>query len=126
MFVASDEATSGSVIEKHDRISPSSSGCSHCSCCSGVPNMASSSMFPVSGAAQFIASGAIIGLRPEISASGAYSRLDRPGAERRVGQEQVPQPAVAGLLLQVLDRPAGVVQGDACGATCSAKTGSAG
>ena len=36
-------------------------------------------MFPVSGAAQFIASGAMSGLRPEISANGAYSRLLRPG-----------------------------------------------
>ena len=37
---------------------PSSSGSSHRSCCSGVPNMARTSMFPVSGAEQFIASGA--------------------------------------------------------------------
>src|SRR5882724_3964023 len=37
MFVASDEATSGSVIAKHERISPASSGFNHCCCCSGVP-----------------------------------------------------------------------------------------
>src|SRR5580658_9987621 len=36
-FVASDEATSGSVIEKHDRISPASNGLSHFSFCSAVP-----------------------------------------------------------------------------------------
>jgi hypothetical protein len=35
-------------------------------------------MLPVSGAAQFSASGAIAGLCPVISASGAYCRLDRP------------------------------------------------
>jgi hypothetical protein len=39
MFVASELATAGSVIEKHDRISPSSKGISHRSVCSGVPNM---------------------------------------------------------------------------------------
>ena len=70
MFVASDDATAGSVIEKHDRISPSSSGCSHCSCCSGVPNWLRISMLPVSGAEQFVASDAI-GDVPMISASGA-------------------------------------------------------
>ena len=57
-------------MAKHDRISPSSSGWSHCSFCSSVPNIVSTSMFPVSGAAQFIASGARW-LRPLISASGA-------------------------------------------------------
>src|SRR5580704_1944496 len=36
MLVASDDATSGSVIEKQDRISPASSGVSHFSFCSGV------------------------------------------------------------------------------------------
>ena len=35
-------------------------------------------MFPVSGAEQLSASGAIHGLRPVISASGAYCRLVRP------------------------------------------------
>ena len=35
-------------------------------------------MFPVSGAAQLVAAGAIRGLRPMISASGAYCRLVRP------------------------------------------------
>ena len=38
MLVASDEATSGSVIAKADRISPSSSGVSHSSFCAGEPN----------------------------------------------------------------------------------------
>ena len=35
MFVASEEATSGSVIAKHERMSPASSGSSHCRFCSG-------------------------------------------------------------------------------------------
>src|SRR6266478_952647 len=37
MLVASDEATSFSVMLKHERISPASSGFSHFCCCSGVP-----------------------------------------------------------------------------------------
>src|SRR5438477_9258008 len=37
MFVASDEATLGSVIAKHERISPASSGFNQRACCSGVP-----------------------------------------------------------------------------------------
>ena len=58
MLVASEEATAGSVIAKPDRISPASSGLNHRSCCSGEPNCASTSMLPVSGAAQFMAGGA--------------------------------------------------------------------
>ena len=71
ILVASDDATSGSVIEKHERISPSRSGSSHALRCSSVANMCSSSMLPVSGAEQFIASGAIAGERPDSSATGA-------------------------------------------------------
>ena len=98
MLVASEEATSGSVIENAERISPSSSGSSQRSFCSSVPNSDSSSMLPVSGAEQLIASGAIHGLRPVISASGAYCTLVRPGAVFvRAREEQVPQPAPAGL-----------------------------
>jgi hypothetical protein len=37
MFVASEEATSGSVIAKQERISPFKSGLSQRSFCSGVP-----------------------------------------------------------------------------------------
>ena len=68
MLVASDEATSGSVMAKAERISPFSRGRSHCSCCSGVPNSDSTSMLPVSGAAQFMASGARAMERPVTSA----------------------------------------------------------
>ena len=70
MFVASELATHGSVIAKHERISPSSSGTSHSSCCSVVPNSARISMLPVSGAAQFVAS-EVSRLWPMISQSGA-------------------------------------------------------
>ena len=78
MFVASEDATSGSVMQKADLIAPSSSGRSQRSCCCGEPNSASTSMLPVSGAAQLSASGASAGLRPVISASGAYWRLVSP------------------------------------------------
>src|SRR5262252_8645499 len=37
MLVASEEATSGSVMAKQERISPASSGLSHFSFCSAVP-----------------------------------------------------------------------------------------
>ena len=81
MLVASELATSGSVMAKHERISPRSSGASHASRCAGVANMCSSSMLPVSGAEQLNTSDAQ-NTRPMISASGAYSRLARrvPGS----------------------------------------------
>mmetsp|Transcript_25164 Transcript_25164/g.100161 ORF Transcript_25164/g.100161 Transcript_25164/m.100161 type:complete len:358 (+) Transcript_25164:526-1599(+) len=71
-FVGSDDATPGSVIAKHERISPASSGASHVARCAGVPNCASTSMFPVSGAEQFITSGAHSD-RPSSSQIGAYA-----------------------------------------------------
>ncbi len=78
MFVASLEATSGSVMAKPDRIVPSSRGSSHCCFCSSVPNRWMVSMLPVSGAWQLIASGKMSTLQPEISASCAYSTFVRP------------------------------------------------
>ena len=83
MLVASEDATSGSVIANADRISPASSGSSHCSFCSGVPNRCSVSMLPVSGAWQLIASGAMTGDQPVTSATAAYSRLDSPEIDGR-------------------------------------------
>src|SRR5262245_36376523 len=74
IFVASDEATSGSVIAKQERISPAKSGFSQRSCCAGVPYRASTSMFPVSGAEQLKTSGANLD-RPMVSHSGAYSQF---------------------------------------------------
>ena len=58
ILVASDEATSGSVIAKQERISPLSNGLNHWSFCSCVPNSASIYIFPVSGAEQLNTSGA--------------------------------------------------------------------
>ena len=58
-FLASDDATSGSVITYAERISPRSSGSSHRCFCSGVPTRSSTSMLPVSGAEQLRHSEAI-------------------------------------------------------------------
>src|ERR1700739_2956843 len=52
MLVAAEEAPRGSVIEKHDRISPVGKGLSQRAFCSAVPYRASTSMLPVSGAEQ--------------------------------------------------------------------------
>ena len=70
MLVASELATSGSVMANEERISPSSSGISQRSFCSGVAKWNRTSMLPVSGAAQMQASDAICE-RPRICASGA-------------------------------------------------------
>ena len=78
MLVASEEATSGSVIANADRISPSSNGSSHRCFWASVPATTSVSMLPVSGAAQFRAGGARWIERPVISASAAYCRFVRP------------------------------------------------
>ncbi len=77
MLVASAEATSGSVMQKAERISPASSGTSQRSCCSGEPKCSSTSMLPVSGALQLHTSLAI-SERPMRSASGAYSTFESP------------------------------------------------
>ena len=77
MFVASEEATSGSVMQNAERISPRSSGASQRSCCSALPYFTSTSALPVSGALQLNTSGASTE-RPICSASGAYSALDSP------------------------------------------------
>ena len=78
MLVASEEATSGSVIANADRISARSKGSSHSAFWASLPNWSSTSMLPVSGAAQFRAAGASWIARPVISASGAYWRLVSP------------------------------------------------
>lgn len=94
MFVASDEATSGSVIANAERISPASSGSSHCFRCCSSPNWVSTSMLPVSGAAQFSAVGAKCGLRPVISASGAYWRLVSPAPYSESGRNRFHSPCL--------------------------------
>src|SRR5262245_9973141 len=50
--VGSEPATSGSVIAKHERWTPSHSGRRYCSFCSGVPKCSSVCMLPSSGAWQ--------------------------------------------------------------------------
>ena len=50
--VGSEPGTSGSVIEKNERISPATSGRSQRSFCSSVPNMNRISALPASGAWQ--------------------------------------------------------------------------
>ena len=75
MLVASDEATSGSVMPKAERVLASSSGCSQRAFCSGVAQFCSAIMLGTSGAWQLKTSGAQ-NSRPMISASGAYSRLE--------------------------------------------------
>ena len=124
MFVASEEATSGSVMQNADRIDPSSSGLSHRACCSGVPNIVSTSMFPVSGAAQFVASGASAGLRPVISASGAYCRFVNP-APCSPGRNRFHRPRrrASAFRSSITGTRA---HGSAAVATCSAYTASAG
>ena len=100
MLRASDDATSGSVIAKPDRISPASSGSSHCDFCSG-------------GAEQHQGLHVPGVRRPAVDHLGRDDR--RPAGDLgdrgvlQVGQpgqlvvEQVPQPARAGLGLELLD-----------------------
>ena len=96
MFVASEEATFGSVIAKHDLISPSRSGSSHCFFCSAVPNSAKISIFPVSGAEQLKTSDAKPTL-PNISANGAYSRLAKPNPFWLSGRKKFQSPCAFAL-----------------------------
>ena len=60
MLVASDEATSGSVMKNTERMSPASRGLSPFSFCSALPYFHSTSMLQESGALQLKISGAII------------------------------------------------------------------
>ena len=95
-LVASLDATAGSVIAKHERISPSSSGVSQRACCSGVPYSMSVSMLPVSGALQLKHSGPR-SERPMISHSGAYSKLLRPPSWCLAGTNRFHRPAARAL-----------------------------
>src|ERR1039458_6822363 len=63
MLVASEDATSGSVMQNAERILPSSNGSSQRSRCSCEPKCNSTSMLPVSGALQLHTS-AVINERP--------------------------------------------------------------
>jgi hypothetical protein len=75
--VGSEPETSGSVIEKNERTSPATSGRSHRSRCSGVPNRLRISALPASGAWQPNTSGAQT-LRPISSLRNTYGRNPRP------------------------------------------------
>lgn len=125
MLVASDEATSGSVIANADRISPASSGSSHCFCCASLPNCASTSMLPVSGAAQFSAVGANWGLRPVISASGAYWRFVSPAPCSASGRKRFHRPCLRASAFSS-STIGGVSHGEASAARCSWAVRSAG
>src|SRR3954452_6449751 len=126
MFAASEEATSGSVIENADRMRPSSSGSSQRSFCSGEANSESSSMLPVSGAEQLSASGASHGLRPVISASGAYCRLVSPAPPSWIGgRNRFHRPRSRAWALSSAIT-GGVAQGSGDRSTSSRKRGSAG
>lgn len=125
MFVASDEATSGSVIANAERISPASSGSSHRFFCSSVANWKSTSMFPVSGAAQFSAVGANCGERPVISASGAYWRLVSPAPYPASGRKRFHSPCLRASAFRS-STICGVSHGEASRARCSSAVFSAG
>ena len=75
MLVASDEATSGSVMPNAERVFASSSGRSQRCFCSAVAQFCSAIMLGTSGAWQLKTSGAQSS-RPMISADAAYSRLE--------------------------------------------------
>ena len=77
MFVASDDATSGSVIAKADLVLPSNRGFKYLFFCSSVPYRTNTSMLPVSGAEQLNTSADHIAL-PIISHIGAYSAFVKP------------------------------------------------
>ena len=83
MLVASELATAGSVIANAERNSPFISGSSHSFFCSSVPTRWISSMLPVSGAAQLVASGASSRHQPISSAIGAYSSWVSPDSDGR-------------------------------------------
>ena len=90
--VGSEPETSGSVIEKQLRVSPSSSGARKRSRCASVPCSARISMFPVSGAAQLNDIGAATGLRPICSQRIPYSQLVRPEPKRSSGRNRFQRP----------------------------------
>jgi hypothetical protein len=83
-------------------------------------------MFPVSGAEQFSASGAIQGLRPVISASGAYCRLVSPApCSWTAGRNRFHSPRSRACAFSS-SMTGGVPQGSADRSTSSRKRGSAG
>jgi hypothetical protein len=102
MLVASEEATAGSVIAKHERISPRSRGSSH-----------SLLVFVGAVALQHLHVAGVGGVAVEDLgrqqraahdlAQMAVFDIAEPGAAVGFGQEEVPQPGLARLRLQLLD-----------------------
>ena len=79
-------------------------------------------MFPVSGAAQFSAVGASCGLRPVISASGAYWRLVSPAPYSASGRKRFHRPCRRASAFSS-STTAGVSHGEASRARCSCGDG---
>src|SRR5689334_3124571 len=77
MPVGSEPATSGSVIAKHERTSPFTSGRSHCSFCAGVAWWSSVCMLPSSGAWQLSTYAPIV-VRPHSAETNAIASGPRP------------------------------------------------
>ncbi len=82
-------------------------------------------MFPVSGAEQFSTSGASHGLRPVISASGAYSRSDRPAPHCSPGRNRFHRPRRRASAFSS-STIGGWKYGSPAARICSSYTGSAG
>ena len=99
MFVASDDATAGSVIPNAERISPASSGFSQRSWFSGVAKCENTSMLPVSGAEQLHASERDAAAPEDLRQRRVLGVLEAR-SPLGVGVEQVPEAAVLGLDLQ--------------------------
>ena len=93
MLVASDEATSGSVIAKHERISPASSGSSHCRFCSA--RAVADQHFHVAGVGRRAVEdfGREAGDAAHDFAERRVLEVGQPGAVLALRQEQIPQPA---------------------------------
>ena len=127
MLVASEEATSGSVIANAERISARSNGSSHSPSAASLPNWSSTSMLPVSGAAQFRAAGASWIAAPGDLGERRVLEVGQPRAGRP-GQERVPQPALAGLRAERLRGrvPRLQAHGSSSSAISRANTASAG
>ena len=105
MLVASDEATSGSLIAKHDRIAPASSGSSQRSRCIAVAKKLQQLDVAAVGRAAVEYLG-----RPRHPTHDLAERRVVEVGEARAGlivaqprQEQVPEPECARLLLQRLE-----------------------
>src|ERR1700735_371515 len=98
MLVASEEATSGSVMQKADLISPSSNGFSQRCFCSSEPKCQRTSILPVSGALQLHVS-AVLNERPIRSAKGAYSTFDRPAPSSASGRNKFHSPSRLAIVL---------------------------